>query len=295
MYNLISVQMKKINVVIFILLFSAAVLSVGSGGLNKNRKVKNQLKTNLKDEIMNCIGMKLKLIPAGSFFMGGELENEKPLHIVKITKPFYMGVYEVTREEYEKVMDLNPPGYKKSNLPAGNVTWNNAVEFCDKLSLISGEKYRLPTEAEWEYAARGGLRGKKYVWGDQEIPVVNGLKQANVPDESTLPDLDKDKIFLNYNDGYSGIAPVGSFAPNRFGLYDMAGNVWERCSDWYDDNYYKYSPQEDPKGPPTGIKRVLRSGGYWFHRNNLRLAYRCGTPLDRAGDNDGFRVVMEIK
>ncbi len=223
------------------------------------------------------------------------MENEKPLHTVKITKPFYIGVYEVTREQYEKVMDLNPSGPRESYLPAGNVTWNNAVEFCDKLSLLTGKKYRLPTEAEWEYAARGGLRGKKYVWGDQEIPVVNGLKQANVPDESTLPDLDKDKIFLYYNDGYAGIAPVGSFAPNGFGLYDMAGNVWERCSDWYDENYYKYSPQEDPMGPPNGIKRVLRGGGYWFHRDNLRLAYRCGTPLDRAGDNDGFRVVMEIK
>ena len=283
-----NLKIKVITLLLFMTVVTALSLEIG----NFNRV---QEKTDLKKEIINRIGMKLRLIPAGSFFMGGELENEKPVHLVKITKPFYMGIYEVTQEQYNELMGSAPSTNKRSGLPAGNVTWNDAVEFCRRLSLKTGEKYRLPTEAEWEYAARGGLEGKKYVWGDQEIPVVNGLKQANVPDESTLPKLDKNKIFAGYDDGYSGTSPVGSFAPNGFGLYDMAGNVWERCSDWYDENYYKYSPQEDPKGPSAGIKRVLRGGGYWFHRNNLRVAYRCGTPLDRAGDNDGFRVIIEIE
>lgn len=261
--------------------------------IDKNEE--DQDKVNAYTEIVNSIGLKLRLIPTGSFLMGGDLENEMPRHVVHITKSFYVGVYEVTQEQYDKVMSNNPADNKNPNLPAGNITWNDATEFCRKLSLMTGDKYRLPTEAEWEYAARGGLVQKEYVWGDQEIPIVNGLKQANVPDETCRPKLREDKIFQGYVDGFEGIAPVGSFAPNGFGLYDMAGNVWERCSDWYDENYYKYSPEKDPPGPASGERRVLRGGGYWFHRNNLRVAYRCGSPLDRAGDNDGFRVVRQVK
>lgn len=286
---------ENVHLIVFLLLFTVSAPVHEIEEITDKNGIDYQSKTDLKSEITNKIGMKFKLIHAGSFLMGGYEVNEKPRHIVIITKHFYIGVYEVTQEQYDKIMGYSPHGNEGPNMPAGNVTWNNAVEFCRRLSLKTGDKYRLPTEAEWEYAARGGLEGKKYVWGDNEIPVVNGLKQANVPDESTIPDLDKDKIFLDYNDGFHDLAPVGSFAPNGFGLYDMAGNVWERCSDWYDENYYSDSPRKDPKGPLTGTKRVLRGGGYWFHRDNLRAAYRCGSPINRAGNNDGFRVVMELK
>nr|NQU90054.1 SUMF1/EgtB/PvdO family nonheme iron enzyme [Bacteroidota bacterium] len=114
--------------------------------------------------------MKLKLIPAGSFIMGGTEENEIPVHRVIITKPFYIGVYEVTRDQYNTIMDSKIPEYENSKIPAG-ITWNEAVEFCKKLSELTGNTYRLPTEAEWEYAARGGLESKKYVWGNNETPV----------------------------------------------------------------------------------------------------------------------------
>ena len=288
-------QKGKFCITAFLLLFMYSYSAPEKRTLTDLLDINYQSKTNLKNEIVNRFGMKFRLIPPGSFLMGGDAENERPRHMVKITRPFYIGVYEVTQKQYDQVMGPNPDGNKGLNMPAGNVTWNNAVEFCRRLSLKTGEKYRLPTEAEWEYAARGGLEDKKYVWGNSEIPIVNGVKQANVPDESTLPDLDKDKIFLNYNDGFQGLSPVGSFAPNGFGLYDMAGNVWERCSDWYDQYYFTYSPQINPKGPASGTKRVLRGGGYWFHRENLRVAYRCGSPMDRAGDNDGFRVVLEKK
>ncbi|UCC44149.1 MAG: formylglycine-generating enzyme family protein [Candidatus Zixiibacteriota bacterium] len=244
--------------------------------------------------VVQELGLVLRLLPPGAFTMGGDLDNEQPCHRVEITKPFYIGVYEITQEQYEKVMGSNPSGFTGPNHPVERVSWNDATAFCRKLSQMTGDHYRLPTEAEWEYAARGCLESKKYSWGDQEIPIVNGLKQANVADESARDGRPDSKIFAGYDDGYVGTAPVGSFAPNGFGLYDMAGNVWERCSDWYDENYYRYSPEQDPQGPSSGEKRVLRGGGYWFKSDCLRVAYRCGSPLDRGGNNDGFRVVREV-
>lgn len=260
----------------------------------KNGKTKDhQDRSSLKVDIVNSIGMKLRLIPPGSFLMGGELDNERPRHQVEITKAFYLGIYEVTQEQYEKVMGGNPSGLKGPNLPVESVSWNDAVEFCRRLSSMTREKYRLPTEAEWEYAARGGLEGKRYVWGNQVIPEVKDRKQANVADESYRQKYDWPP-FEGYDDGFAETSPVGSFAPNDFGLYDMAGNVWERCSDWYEDHYFSSSPEEDPMGPASGERKVLRGGGWGSGPKNTRVAFRCGTPLDRGGDNDGFRVVKEV-
>jgi len=234
------------------------------------------------------------LIPSGEFDMGGDLDNEKPLHKVKITKAFYMGIYEVTQAQYISVMNKKPTYFLNPNLPVG-VTWNEAVEFCNKLTILTGNKFRLPTEAEWEYAARGGIDSKKYIWGDSILPVVDGIKQANVPDESLKKLHPQFNIIKGYNDGFDGLAPVGSFAPNGYGLYDMTGNAWERCSDYYDETYYKSSPVNDPQGPNYGMKRVLRGGGCWYNPDELKVGSRCGSPVNKGGSNDGFRVVMEIK
>jgi formylglycine-generating enzyme required for sulfatase activity len=252
------------------------------------------LSEHIQPEITNPIGMKLRLIPSGSYLMGGELDNERPRHQVEITKPFYMGIYEVTQEQYEKVMDENPSGFKGPDLPVESVSWNDAVEFCRRLSSLTHEKYRLPTEAEWEYAARGGLEGKRYVWGDQDVPEVSSCKQANVADASYSRKYEWPP-FIGYDDGFAETSPVGSFAPNYFGLYDMAGNVWERCSDWYEDHYFSQSPEKDSRGPVTGTRKVLRGGGWGSGPHNSRIAFRCGSPLDRGGANDGFRVVKEVK
>lgn len=245
--------------------------------------------------LINSIGMKFTLIPSGSFIMGGTQLNEQPPHLVEITNEFYMGTFEVTQKEFEIVIGRKPKKYLGSNYPVG-ATWNEANEFCNRLSELTGDNYRLPTEAEWEYAARGGLDQKTFVWGNDPIPMIGNVKFTNVPDESAhneFPDLD---YIVDYDDSFSGLAPVGSFAPNGFGLYDMCGNAWERCSDWYDENYYVVSPKNNPIGPDTGEKKVLRGGGYYFSPiSKLRVAYRCGSPLDRGGSNDGFRVVLEIK
>jgi len=241
--------------------------------------------------------MKLVLIPAGEFMMGGDeppeqvarksageeakaewFQNEQPQHRVKITKPFYMGVYVVTQAQYEAVMEVNPSNFKGERNPVEQVSWEEAVEFCKKLSAKTGQTVRLPTEAEWEYACRAGTT----------TPFNTGetisTDQANYIGNFT------------YGSGRKGenrkkTVAVGSFAANGFGLYDMHGNVWEWCQDWYDEGYYKNSPTEDPLGPEKGQGRVLRGGswavGPWYCRSALR---RGSAPAGGLGDI-GFRVV----
>jgi formylglycine-generating enzyme required for sulfatase activity len=210
-----------------------------------------------------------------------------------------MGVYEVTQGEYEKVMGTNPSnfsptgGYKDrvegkdtSQFPVENVSWNDAVEFCKKLSELpeekrSGRVYRLATEAEWEYACRGGASSSKpFHFGDSL--------------SSTQANFDG-----NYPYGGAGKGPylkrttrVGSYQANTFGLYDMHGNVWEWCADWYDENYYKDSPRKDPTGPATGTSRVLRGGSWDGNGSNCRSAYRLNDGPGRRGSDIGFRVVL---
>ena len=220
--------------------------------------------------ITNSIGMKLKLIEAGEFMMGSEKggDNEKPVHKVKITKPFYIGVYEVTQAQYEKIMGTNPSDFKGPNKPAEFVTWNDAVLFCKKLSEEEGVKYRLPTEAEWEYACRAGTKTEFY-WGDE----MDG-RYAWFKDNSEEKTHD-----------------VGQKKPNAWGLYDMSGNVYEWCSDWGYADYYSSSPSKDPQGPAGGWFRVVR-GGMWANNPGLcRSAYRGWYFADDPEFDGGFRIV----
>jgi len=243
----------------------------------------------------NSIGMKLARIEPGSFLMGstdgtGD-ENEHPQHEVRITRPFYLGVTEVTQAQYEAVMDSNPSwfastgqgkdkvaGQSTSQHPVENVSWLDAVKFCNKLSEMEGRKpfyeinegtvrvpdwkasgYRLPTEAEWEYACGG--------------------------DPADL----NEHAWFQGNSG-SVTHPVGKKLTNRFGLHDMHGNVWEWCWDAYDNDYYKQSPPDDPPGPSQASYRVFR-GGCWFNSaRNCRPANRLRDSPEYRTYSLGFRV-----
>jgi len=203
-------------------------------------------------------------IEGGTFMMGSNDggSDEKPVHQVTVNG-FYMDKTEVTQAEYERVMGNNPSSFKNCpDCPVEKVSWHDAKAYCEKVGK------RLPTEAEWEYAARAGST-TKYYWG-------NGAPDAYA-----------------WYGGNSGkkTHPVGQKQPNAWGLYDMSGNVWEWCSDWYNEDYYANSPAQDSKGPSSGTGRVLR-GGSWFNLpESLRSANRVRNGPDDRFINNGFRCV----
>jgi len=221
--------------------------------------------------LTNSIGMKLKLIPAGSFMMGSP-ESEKyrvsneVLHKVTLTKPFYLGVYEVTQEQYMKVMGTNPSQFKGPKKPAEMVSWDDAKAFCEKLSELEKREYRLPTEAEWEYACRAGTTTAFY-WGDT---------------------FDEKYAWSAKNSGGKS-QDVGMLKPNAWGLFDMIGNVWEWCEDW--KAAYPTGEQVDPKGAASGSGRVFRGGSWNIVPLYCRSANRSyATPVGRSYGL-GFRVL----
>jgi formylglycine-generating enzyme required for sulfatase activity len=251
-------------------------------------------------DLGNNVKMRLVLIPAGTFTMGspateaGRSGDEGPQHEVIISKPFYMGVYEVTQEQYEQVMGVNPSGFKGAKNPVETVFWDDAVEFCRKLSARTGKKVMLPTEAQWEYACRAGTTTAFHT-GDALKP-----GQANAAFPSNPSVLDRIMAWLGISSAKKTIqtTPAGSFPPNGFGLYDMHGNVFEWCSDWYAGSYANLpagqagAKNQDPTGPDSGSLRVLRGGGWTFDPQFCRSAHRYWNyPADRRY-SDGFRVVV---
>jgi formylglycine-generating enzyme required for sulfatase activity len=182
--------------------------------------------------------------------------------------------------------DMQLLALENHDLPVVHVSWNDAKAYCDWLTKKTGKSWRLPTEAEWEYAARGG--GKNYVfsWG-------NGAPNGNIADETAKGKFNWEEIFDQYEDGYIYAAPVASFSPNELGLYDLSGNVWEWCQDWYAENYYDQSPIVHPKGPSEGTKKVLRGGSWRYAPMLLRTGYRGSDSPDFSCYDLGFRVVRE--
>ena len=235
--------------------------------------------------------MKLVYIKPGSFMMGpptGETNRNDdggPQHRVTITKGFYMGAYEVTQEQYEKVMGANPSRRKKgSKYPVDCVTWIEAAEFCRKLLEREDKRYRLPTEAEWEYACRAGST-TRFSFGDSYSDLHRHGNHADR--RSGLPLSDK-----QHDDGYRSTAPVGSLRTNVWGLYDMHGNVSEWCQDWYAKDYYGRSPETDPQGPDSGDSRVLRGGSWRDNPAFCRSADRTAASPTLRTNSIGFRVVL---
>jgi sulfatase modifying factor 1 len=221
----------------------------------------------------NSIGIKLVKLPGGTFEMGDPRPalGATPVHTVTL-RSFWMGQYEVTNSQLEHFLKLPLPTVSPgSRHPAVNMSWLEADGFCRWLSRREGRVYRLPTEAEWEYAARGGLVGKDYPWGNEP------------------PDGRAQVAALT-------AAPVGSFAPNGFGLFDMAGNVVEYVSDWDDEAYYSRSPEQNPTGPsrpPTHRSKVTRDGpfGAW----EPYCAGRLSTGRYWRSETNGFRVAMDLE
>jgi len=246
---------------------------------------KEELTNPSKTTFTNSIAMKFVLIPAGEFQMGSPADEEgredwEQQHRVRITQPFYLGAHEVTQEQYQRVMGNNPSNLKGTNFPVEQVSRNDAQDFCQKLSRKEGKLYRLPTEAEWEFACRGGTT-TPFWWGTSASSA-----QANFNGNAPYGDAEQGK----YLDRPTSI---GSYPPNAFGLYDTHGNVSEWCSDWYDCNYYANSPTEDPVGPGAGSGRVFRGGSWFDDPQYCRAGYRCfGRPSDRSS-LVGFRVLLE--
>lgn len=224
------------------------------------------------------VGIQFKRLPGGTFTMGAANErgSSSPPHSVTITKPFEIGIYEVTQKQYEAVMGTNPSVYAGENNPVDSLNWNQATEFCRKLSAMPAEKaaghvYRLPTEAEWEYACRAGT-SSKFCCGD---------------DESELEDYAWFK-----NNALTTTHPVGQKKPNLWGLYDMHGNVYEWCQDFY--TRYQEGAVTDPQGGETGPGRVVRGGGMSNIADYCRSSERAYVSAETNRHSYGLRVVREI-
>ena len=219
-----------------------------------------------KQQIINRLVANMVRVEGGPFTMGATAEqgsdafsDEKPTHQVMLST-YYIGKYEVTQAEWQAVMGTNPSHFKGGNLPVENVSWYDCQEFICKLNELTDKEFRLPTEAEWEYAARGGKRsyGVKYAGGSD----INNVGWYSGNSDNTAH-------------------PVGQKRANELGLYDMTGNVWEWCQDWKGN--YSSASQTNPQGPATGTFRVLR-GGSWFNgARDCRLSYR-----DFSGPGNGF-------
>jgi formylglycine-generating enzyme required for sulfatase activity len=238
--------------------------------------------------ITNTIGMTFKKIPAGTFMMGSpETEKDRAddehQHKVTISKAFYMQTTEVTQGQWKAIMGTDPwkgEDYVKegANYPAMFLSWDDAVAYCKQLSAKEGKTYRLPTEAEWEYACRAGTQ-TTWSFGNNEASLDNyawHFKNA-------------------WDAGEQYAHQVGLKKPNAFGLYDMHGNVYEWCNDYYAEDYYKQSPEKDPTSPVSGSFRVLR-GGCWGHEPSCSRSALRNTTRDAAnrGVNIGFRLTREL-
>jgi formylglycine-generating enzyme required for sulfatase activity/serine/threonine protein kinase len=306
---------------------------------------------NSPEQTVNSLGMKLQLIPPGEFRMGSEdtylelidrfpnvregeeenpvsrlaLESARPQHVVRITRPYYFGAYEVTNGQFKKFVDdtARKPDAEKDEkggwgyepqkgpsvpetsssqgrgftwrywgsetsdqAPVVNVSWNDAVAFCEWLSRKEGKIYRLPTEAEWEYACRAGTTTR--YWNDDDPEHLTQI--ANVRDLAAKQKFGWQNT-LTTSDGYAVACEVGRFPANNFGLYDMYGNATEWCSDWFSMSYYREISQANPAGPSTGVLRVLRGGSWRSSAIYCRSANRVAEPPTFRANHVGFRVV----
>jgi formylglycine-generating enzyme required for sulfatase activity len=262
------------------LVFIAATAYFISNNKGKSDNQKSDSTEHLNPVIESLIKNMVE-VEGGTFTMGCTSEqgnnckkNEIPMHSVQLNS-FYIGRFEVTQEQWDAVMGSNPSRFNDcADCPVENISWDDAQYFINKLNSMTEKEFRLPTEAEWEYAARGGKNSKGFKYaGSDEIALVawHGRNSGNRTHK------------------------VGEKIPNELGLYDMTGNVWEWCSDWYAEDYYSNSPKNNPTGPAFGTYRVLR-GGSWYdlYPVNSRISYRLTGASETAREyNFGLRLVCE--
>jgi formylglycine-generating enzyme required for sulfatase activity len=242
-----------------------------------NKIIENKDKISIewiKNLIPDKEGIEMVFVEGGEFIMGDAELEDAPPHKVTVSS-FYIGKYPVTQAQWEAVMGNNPSEFKNcENCPVENVSWYDCQGFIQKLNAKTGKTYRLPTEAEWEYAARGGKRSKGYKYaGSNEIEAV-AWYGGNSNDKTH---------------------PVGQKKPNELGIYDMTGNVWEWCCDWYGESYYNSSPGNNPKGPESGRYRVLRGGSWGNFAESCLVAGRNDWDPGRRGDYLGFRLLSPVE
>jgi formylglycine-generating enzyme required for sulfatase activity len=264
--------LKKIRIY-FLVVITVCLISVAGTGLSE---AENNLKTHT-----NSLGMEFVLIPAGTFMMGADknfeeaFEDELPRHLVRITEPFYIGKFEVTQSQWVEVMGENPSRIKGRNNPVEQISWFDAKEFSKRLNQKEGHsRYRLPTEAEWEYAARAGST-EAYPFGDDVSKLGEYAWYVQNSNDTTHP--------------------VGQKLPNAWGLYDILGNVWELVEDWYSAKYYAISPTEDPLNTITAENRLKRGGVYFFSATSFRVALRGQTNPTEKSRFNGLRLVLSVQ
>ena len=232
------------------------------------------------------VTLKLTLIPSGKFMMGspetekGRSYAEGPQREVTLSKPFYMGIYEITQSQWKAVMGTEPWDGKTcaksgASNAASYISWDDATKFCEALSKKTGKKVTLPTEAQWEYACRAGNK-TTYSFGDD----ASKLGEYAWHDKNA------------YGTGEKYAHSVGEKKPNAFGLYDMHGNVWEWCRDWYATGFYANAKNVDPENTTEAKARVLRGGSWYYDPLFCRAAFRDWCPSDGRANNGGFRVVV---
>ena len=277
-------NMKKLLFILALGILPALTFAQGAGGQIK-RPIKKQQTTNttpkkesehqsarnskLPPVIQNLVNNMVR-VEGGTFTMGNDADVEaKPAHQVTLSS-FSIGKYEVTQEEWEAVMGNNPSNIKGAKRPVENVNWNDCRQFIRKLRSLTGKNFRMLTEAEWEYAARGGNKSRGYNYSGSNILDDVGWYDGN--SSKTTHD-------------------VGLLDPNELGLYDMSGNVWEWCADWYGGSY-ESGAQRNPAGPSSGSCRVIRGGGWLINARYCRSSYRYYSAPGNRNDDLGLRLVL---
>ena len=219
------------------------------------------------------VSFKMIRVEAGTFQMGGNLSDCKPIHSVTLTNDYYIGETEVTQELWETVMGNNPSNSKSAQNPVEMVSWNDSKTFINKLNSLTGQKFRLPSEAEWEYAARGGRKSRNYTYSGSN----------NIKDVAWYKDNSNNKSHV-----------VKAKAPNELGIYDMSGNVSEWCEDFYDDKYYEQSPKINPTGPTSGYFRIIRDGGFDGWAVNVETSSRIHNVPVLFTNDLGLRLALSV-